>query len=365
MAHTKRSAYWVAGVTLLLVSAPAFAQTANVGAQLAAQIRDLLNNLIAMVVGQGESINGSLMVYGLKLLKYTFGIFFTYSILVHLLKGGSINELFVKLFVFIISYYLAKFCMDPTVPSAINNLANSVAGSINPGVGNGSDGSTVLSLIKAAFLPLAKVSQSPIWDQYNQSSGLASFSYLPAMVWLFLAGAVFLGCGVYAALEIFKAFMIANFMFMIAVAVAPIMAFSLAVPFLSFLFDSWLRFLISAVGFKIILALEVIFATAVASSINTVPLDMSQGVTSASFVFGVQIAAIAVLQLVLVGIFTLTDKLVSQLFGAGAKLAFADGQIANTLRNSGSVAAGKGAAKAVRSGAAGVTSVVNALKKLG
>lgn len=348
----------------------AFAQSS--GNQFASTVVNLANSIVNTMLDTGQSVNASLTSIAERLLKYLVAILIGYSFSIYLLKSDSINELFVQLFVLIIAYHLAKFMMSPEVSMAIRNFFEQVASLINPSVSTSSPGNFLLNLIQAAFRPVEVIYSSDLW---TESSIFTDF--ITVLVLVMALGLTFVA-GIFATILILFTFIMAEFMFMVSIALAPIFVFSLAVPFLSWLFDGWLRFIISACGFKILIAFISLLSTQIADTITTVTLNANSDDLS---VLTPQLGILVALQSLLAFLYFLVPMLAPQLFGAGSKLSFGLNPFRTTFsggggnaptaalqsaRQAGSVgrSMGSGAVSAAKSGASVARSAGNSASSL-
>lgn len=350
-----RTALFLLLLTLLLSSDNVYAQSS--GTTFASTIVDLGNSIVTTMLDTGQSVNAALTTIAHTLMKYLVVILIAYSFSIYLLKSDSINELFVQLFILIIAYNLAKFMMSPEVSLAIRNFFEQVASLINPGLSTSSPGSFLLTIIQAAFRPVEVIYSSPAWTERN----FLSTDFLSMLVLLAALGFTFIA-GVFATILILFTFIMAEFMFMLAIGLAPIFVFSLAIPFLSWLFDGWLRFIISACGFKVIIAFISLIASLIAEKITATTISSTADDLS---VMTPQLGILVALQMLLAFLFFLVPMIAPQLFGAGSKLSFGLNPLATAFKGGGGnspAVAGKSAVQAFNLGKSGVSGGIKGLK---
>jgi type IV secretion system protein TrbL len=305
------------GLVILFLCTPghAFAQTA--GADFANNIGEVVNDMFSRTYALGLSINQRVAPLASKMLLFLTAILIVFNASIYLLKAGSLNEFFVQLFVLIITYHLSKFLGTPEVSLAIRNFFDALAALINPALDTSSPASFVLGEFRNIFAPVRVLLDSDLWADAN-------FVIEPTIV-LALVASLFLMslAGIFAGVVLVLNFLTSEVMFFFAIGLAPIFAYCLAIPFLSFLFDSWLRFLLAACGFKAILAgvsaLSAVVSDKIAdfSSMPNVGDDFSALAPALS---------ITIIFTILVGaIYMLVPVLTNQLFGAGARMGIGGG----------------------------------------
>lgn len=305
------------GLAIFFLFAPgdAFAQSA--GADFANSIGALVNDMFTRTSALGLAINQRVAPLASKMLLYLTAILIVFNASIYLLRGGSLNEFFVQLFVLIITYHLAKFLGTSQVSLAIRNFFDTMAGVVNPALNASSPAGFVLGEFRNIFAPVRVLLDSDLWADAN-------FVIEPTIV-LALVASLFLMslAGIFAGVVLVLNFLTSEVMFFFAIGLAPIFAYCLAIPFLSFLFDSWLRFLLAACGFRVILAgvsaLSGIVSDKIAdfSSMPNVGDDFSALAPALS---------ITIIFTILVGaIYMLVPILTNQLFGAGARMGIGGG----------------------------------------
>lgn len=350
-----RSALYFLGLALLITVESAYAQSS--GNTFASTIVDLGNSIVATMLDTGQSVNASLTTIAHTLLKYLVAILIGYSFSIYLLKSDSINELFVQLFILIIAYHLAKFMMSPEVSLAVRNFFEQVSSLINPRLSTSSPGSFLLTIIQAAFRPVEVIYSSEAWTERS----FLSTDFLSMLVLLAALGFTFIA-GVFATILILFTFIMAEFMFMLAIGLAPIFVFSLAIPFLSWLFDGWLRFIISACGFKVIIAFISLIASLIAEKITATTISTTADDLS---VLTPQLGILVALQMLLAFLFFLVPMIAPQLFGSGSKLSFGLNPLSTAFKGGGGnspAVAGKSAVQAFNLGKSGVSGGIKGLK---
>jgi len=304
-----------AGHLTFFVTGDAYAQSA--GGEFSNGLAILVNDMFGRIASLGVEINERVSPVASKMLLGLTGILVVYNALIFLLKDGSINEFFVQLFVLVITYHLAKFLGTTEVAEAIRNFFDTIAGLVNPSLDTASPAGFLVAEFQNIFSPVAVLLDSHLWTSAN-------FLTEPTIV-LALVASLFLMsvAGIFSGLVLVLNFLTSEFMFMFAVGLAPIFAYTLAIPFLSFLFDSWLKFLLAACGFKIILA--------GISSISGIISDRIRDFSSlpnagADFSSLAPALSITIVFTVLVGaLYVLVPVLTAQLFGAGARLGIGGG----------------------------------------
>lgn len=342
---------------LILISLSFFLESAHAqssGNQFASTVVDLANAIVNTMLSTGQAVNASLTGIAVTLLKYLVAILIGYSFSIYLLKSDSINELFVQLFVLIIAYHLAKFMMSPDVSMAIRNFFEQVSSLINPSVSTASPGNFLLSLIQAAFRPVEVIYSSDLW---TESSIFTDF--ITVLVLVMALGLTFVA-GIFATILILFTFIMAEFMFMVSIALAPIFVFSLAVPFMSWLFDGWLRFIISACGFKVLIAFISLISTQIAQKITAVSLNANSDDLS---VLTPQLGILVALQALLAFLYFLVPMIAPQLFGAGSKLSFGLNPFRTTFSGGGGNAALQASRSAVSTGKTAVSAGITGAQK--
>ena len=311
------STFGLFGLAILIffVTGDAYAQSA--GAEFSNGLAILVNDMFSRTASLGIEINERVTPLASRMLLYLTAILVTFNALIFILRDGSINEFFVQTFTLLITYHLAKFLGTPEVNGAIRNFFDTIAGLVNPSLDTASPAGFLVAEFQNIFSPVAVLLDSHLWTTSN-------FLTEPTIV-LALVASLFLMsvAGIFSGLVLVLNFLTSEFMFMFAVGLAPIFAYTLAIPFLSFLFDSWLRFLLAACGFKIILA--------GVSSISGIISDRIRDFSSlpnagADFSSLAPALSITIVFTVLVGaLYVLVPVISGQLFGSGSRLGVGGG----------------------------------------
>lgn len=303
-------------IIFLFASGDALAQSA--GADFSNSIGALVDDMFARTAALGLDINQRVAPMASKMLLYLTSIMIVYNASIFLLKdGSSINEFFVQLFVLIITYHLAKFLGTPEVSQAIRNFFDTLAGLVNPALDASSPANFVVSEFRNIFSPIQILLDSDLWTESN-------FLVEPAKVLALVASlGIMFFAGVFAGVVLVLNFLTSEVMFFFAIGLAPIFAYSLAIPYLSFLFDGWLRFVLAACGFKLILS----GVSSLSSVVSGRIADFSNLPDAGSDLSALSplLAITAVFTLLIGAIYILVPILTNQLFGAGSRLSVGSG----------------------------------------
>lgn len=305
------------GLAILFLWAPgdAFAQSA--GADFSNSIGALVDDMFTRTSALGLDINQRVAPLASKMLLYLTAIMIVYNASIFLLKDGSINEFFVQLFVLIITYHLAKFLGTPEVSSAIRNFFDTLSGLVNPALDGSSPANFVVGEFRNIFSPIQILLDSDLWTESN-------FLIEPAKVLALVASlGIMFFAGIFAGVVLVLNFLTSEVMFFFAIGLAPIFAYSLAVPYLSFLFDAWLRFVLAACGFKVILAGVSTLSSVVSGRISDFSNMPNAGADFSSM--SPLLAITAVFTILIGAIYILVPILTNQLFGAGSRLSVGSG----------------------------------------
>lgn len=303
-------------ILLSFVTSDAFAQSA--GADFSNSIGALVDDMFTRTSALGLEINQRVAPLASKMLLYLTSIMIVYNASIFLLKdGSSINEFFVQLFVLIITYHLAKFLGAPEVSQAIRNFFDTLAGLVNPALDGSSPANFVVGEFRNIFSPIQILLDSDLWTESN-------FLIEPAKVLALIASlGIMFFAGIFAGVALVLNFLTSEVMFYFGIGLAPIFAYSLAIPYLSFLFDGWLRFLLAACGFKLILAGISSLSTVVSGRISDFSSMPNAGADFSSLS---PLLAITAMFTILIGaIYILVPILTNQLFGAGSRLSVGSG----------------------------------------
>ncbi|MEQ9106745.1 MAG: type IV secretion system protein [Limnobacter sp.] len=305
------------GLAILFLWAPgdAFAQSA--GADFSNSIGALVDDMFTRTSALGLDINQRVAPLASKMLLYLTAIMIVYNASIFLLKDGSINEFFVQFFVLIITYHLAKFLGTPEVSSAIRNFFDTLSGLVNPALDGSSPANFVVGEFRNIFSPIQILLDSDLWTESN-------FLIEPAKVLALVASlGIMFFAGIFAGVVLVLNFLTSEVMFFFAIGLAPIFAYSLAVPYLSFLFDAWLRFVLAACGFKVILAGVSTLSSVVSGRISDFSNMPNAGADFSSL--SPLLAITAVFTILIGAIYILVPILTNQLFGAGSRLSVGSG----------------------------------------
>jgi hypothetical protein len=302
----------IVSLTIVFLCVPDVAVAQSSGGDFVNGIAGLVNEMFARTNVLGIEINERVAPLAGKMLLYLTAILIVYNASIFLLKDGSVNEFFVQTFVLIITYNLAKFLGSQEVSLAIRNFFDTVAGLVNPQLDTTSPAGFLVSEFQNIFAPVAVLLESDLWTNANFLT--ESTIVLALVASLFLMSLA----GIFSGIVLVLNFLTSEIMFLFAIGLAPIFAYSLAIPFLSFLFDAWIRFLLAACGFKIILA-GVSALSSVASekirdfsNMQNVDADFSTLAPSLS---------ITIIFTVLAGaVYVLVPMITNQLFGSGSRL---------------------------------------------
>lgn len=305
------------GLAILFLWAPgdAFAQSA--GADFSNSIGALVDDMFTRTSALGLDINQRVAPLASKMLLGLTGILVVYNALIFLLRDGSINEFFVQLFVLVITYHLAKFLGTPEVSQAIRNFFDTLSGLVNPALDASSPANFVVGEFRNIFSPIQILLDSDLWTESN-------FLVEPANVLALVASlGIMFFAGVFAGVVLVLNFLTSEVMFFFAIGLAPIFAYSLAIPYLSFLFDGWLRFVLAACGFKLILS----GVSSLSSVVSGRIADFSNLPDAGSDLSALSplLAITAVFTLLIGAIYILVPILTNQLFGAGSRLSVGSG----------------------------------------
>lgn len=302
-------------ILLFFMIGDAYAQSA--GADFSNSIGALVDDMFTRTSALGLDINQRVAPLASKMLLYLTAIMIVYNASIFLLKDGSINELFVQLFVLIITYHLAKFLGTPEVSSAIRNFFDTLSGLVNPALDGSSPANFVVGEFRNIFSPIQILLDSDLWTESN-------FLIEPAKVLALVASlGIMFFAGIFAGVVLVLNFLTSEVMFFFAIGLAPIFAYSLAVPYLSFLFDAWLRFVLAACGFKVILAGVSTLSSVVSGRISDFSNMPNAGADFSSL--SPLLAITAVFTLLIGAIYILVPILTNQLFGAGSRLSVGSG----------------------------------------
>lgn len=307
----------IVGLAILLLSLPTDAFAQSSGGDFLSGIGALINEMFSRTAALGTEMNERVTTLATRMLLYLTAILISYNASIFLLKDGSMNEFFVQTFVLIITYNLAKFLGTPEVSLSIRNFFDSLAELVNPQLDTSSPAGFLVGEFQNIFAPVGVLLDSELWTNAN-------FLTEPTIV-LTLVASLFLMslAGIFSGLVLILNFLTSEVMFLFAIGLAPLFAYTLAIPFLSFLFDSWLRFILAACGFKIVLA----GVSAISGIVSDRVRDFSN-MPSAGADFSVLAPALSVTIIftVLVGaIYVLVPILTNQLFGAGSRLSIGGG----------------------------------------
>lgn len=306
---------WLLAILLFCISGDAFAQSA--GADFSNSIGALVDDMFARTSALGLDINERVAPIAGKMLLYLTSIMIAYNASIFLLRDGSINEFFVQLFVFLITYHLAKFLGTPEVSQAIRNFFDTLAGLVNPALDGSSPANFVVGEFRNIFSPIQILLDSDLWTESN-------FLIEPAKVLALVASlGIMFFAGVFAGVVLVLNFLTSEVMFFFAIGLAPIFAYSLAFPYLSFLFDGWLRFVMAACGFKLILAGISSLSSVVSGRISEFSSMPNAGADFSAM--SPLLAITAVFTLLIGAIYILVPILTNQLFGAGSRLSLGSG----------------------------------------
>ncbi len=311
------STFGLFGLAIIFLFSPgdAFAQSA--GADFSNSIGALVDDMFTRTSALGLDINQRVAPLASKMLLGLTGILVVYNALIFLLRDGSINEFFVQLFVLVITYHLAKFLGTPEVSQAIRNFFDTLAGLVNPALDASSPASFLTGEFRNIFAPVGVLLDSELWTGAN-------FITEPTIVLALVASLFLISlAGIFSGVILVLNFLTSEVMFFFAVGLAPIFTYSLAIPFLSFLFDGWIRFILSACGFKVVLA----GVSSLSSIISDRIADFSNLPNAgADFSALAPALSITIVFTILVGaIYVLVPILTNQLFGAGARLGLGGG----------------------------------------
>lgn len=305
------------GLAIIFFCAPgdAFAQSA--GADFSNSIGALVDDMFTRTSALGLEINQRVAPIAGKMLLYLTSIMIVYNASIFLLKDGSINEFFVQLFVLIITYHLAKFLGTPEVSQAIRNFFDTLSGLVNPALDGSSPANFVVGEFRNIFSPIQILLDSDLWTESN-------FLIEPAKVLALVASlGIMFFAGIFAGVVLVLNFLTSEVMFFFAIGLAPIFAYSLAIPYLSFLFDAWLRFVLAACGFKLILAGVSTLSSVVSGRISDFSNMPNAGADFSSL--SPLLAITAVFTILIGAIYILVPILTNQLFGAGSRLSVGSG----------------------------------------
>jgi type IV secretion system protein TrbL len=343
---------------VLVFPVAAFAQSSGVSISAAdsgfvSQVTSQLNNLESTLQTAFSSLSTTLSADGTELEWVLFSVMFVWNALMGAMKGESLGEIFSQIIMNILMLGIVMACLNSSSQTALTQTFSTIASQF----GAGTNLSGGFKSFFTAISDLWSTSTSGSTSTSSSSSGSNWFSSLFHAIGDFDLGSILAGLAI-VLLKLITTVVVAgaaalwagNYILSqmkvyIGLAVAPVMVPWLIMPYTTFLFDGWLKFMIGAGMMQVVGAIMIKMTNTLMTTMTTI----AQGATATNVILYV---VLVVLALVIAYMMSEINGIAMGLLGGGSRVGFGFGtisQLANYGPHKGlSFAGGKAASLAGR-----------------
>ncbi|CAB3734772.1 hypothetical protein LMG22037_05903 [Paraburkholderia phenoliruptrix] len=317
----------VAFIACMLFSLSAFAQSSgSSGISISAadsgfvsQVTSDLNQLESTIQSNFSSMSGTLAADGTELEWALFSVMFVWTAITGMLKGESLGEVFAQIIIQILMLGIVMACLNSSSQNALTQTFTTIANQFGAGT-NLSGG------VKSFFTAISSLwTSSGGSSTSSSSSGSNWFSSLFHTIGDFDLGSILAGLAIVIlklATTVIVAgaaalwagnYILSQMKVYIGLAVAPVMVPWLLMPYTTFLFDGWLKYMIGAGMMQIVGAIMIKMTNTLMTTMTTV----AQGATATNVILYV---VLVVLALVIAYMMSEINGIAMGLLGGGSRV---------------------------------------------
>lgn len=293
----------VAFIACMLFSLSAFAQNSgSSGISISAadsgfvsQVTNDLNQLESTIQSNFSNMSGTLAADGAELEWVLFSVMFVWTAITGMLKGESLGEVFAQIIIQILMLGIVMACLNSSSQNALTQTFSQISNQFGAGT-NLSGG------FKSFFTAISSLWASADGSSTSSgSSGSNWFSSLFHTIGDFDLGSILAGLAIVIlklATTVIVAgaaalwagnYILSQMKVYIGLAVAPVMVPWLLMPYTTFLFDGWLKYMIGAGMMQIVGAIMIKMTNTLMTTMTTV----AQGATATNVILYVVLVVLA------------------------------------------------------------------------
>ncbi|CAB3767538.1 hypothetical protein LMG29542_05639 [Paraburkholderia humisilvae] len=292
----------LAFIVCTLFSLSAFAQSTGssgisisaASSALVSEVTNDLNQLESTLQSNFSSMSSTLSADGTELEWALFSVMFVWTAITGMLKGESLGEVFAQVIIQILMLGIVMACLNSSSQTALTQTFSTISNQFGAGT-NLSGGfksffTAISSLWTTAGSSTSSGSSGSNWfsslfhtiGDFDLGSILAGLAIviLKLMTTVIVAGAAALWAGNY---------ILSQMKMYIGLAIAPVMVPWLLMPYTSFLFEGWLKFMIGAGLMQIVGAIMVKQTNTLMTTMTTV----AAGATATNVILYVVLVVLA------------------------------------------------------------------------
>ncbi|WP_244221200.1 type IV secretion system protein [Paraburkholderia aromaticivorans] len=317
----------VAFIACMFFSVSAFAQSSGstgvsisaAASEFVSQVTTALNQLESTIQSNLCSLSGTLSADGTELEWALFSVMFVWTAITGMLKGESLGEVFAQIITQILMLGIVMACLNSSSQNALTQTFSTISSQFGAGT-NLSGG------FKSFFTAISSLwSSADASSTSSGSSGSNWFSSLFHTIGDFDLGSILAGLAIVIlklATTVIMAgaaalwagnYILSQMKVYIGLAVAPVMVPWLLMPYTTFLFDGWLKYMIGAGMMQIVGAIMIKMTDVLMTTMTTV----AQGATATNVILYV---VLIVLALVIAYMMSEINGIAMGLLGGGSRV---------------------------------------------
>jgi type IV secretion system protein TrbL len=282
------------------------------------QVTTDLNQLESTIQSNFSSMSGTLAADGTELEWALFSVMFVWTAITGMLKGESLGEVFAQIITQILMLGIVMACLNSSSQNALKQTFSTIANQFGAGT-NLSGG------FKSFFTAITSLWTTGGSSTSSGSSGSNWFSSLFHTIGDFDLGSILAGLAIVIlklATTVIVAgaaalwagnYILSQMKVYIGLAVAPVMVPWLLMPYTTFLFDGWLKYMIGAGMMQIVGAIMIKMTNTLMTTMTTV----AQGATATNVILYV---VLVVLALVIAYMMSEINGIAMGLLGGGSRV---------------------------------------------
>lgn len=267
------------------------------GTQFINQVITQLNALESNLQSAFSSMSGTLSASGKELEWALFSVMFVWTGLTGMMKGETLGEVFAQIIMHTLMLGIVMMCLNPSSQNALVRTFSTIASQFN------SDGANLVAGFKGFFTAI-----SSLWTDGGTSSSSSTaqgsggwFSSLFHTIGDFDLGSMLAALAIVimkvittvviaGASAIWAAnYILSQAKLFIGMAVAPVMVPWLLMPYTTFLFDGWLKFMIGAGMMQVVGAIMI----KITNILVTTMMTIAAGSTATNIILYVVLVVLA------------------------------------------------------------------------
>lgn len=293
----------VAFIACMLFAISAFAQSSgSSGISISAadsgfvsQVTNDLNQLESTIQSNFSNMSGTLAADGAELEWVLFSVMFVWTAITGMLKGESLGEVFAQIIIQILMLGIVMACLNSSSQNALTQTFSKISNQFGAGTNLSGGFKSFFTAISGLWASADGSSTS------SGSSGSNWFSSLFHTIGDFDLGSILAGLAIVIlklATTVIVAgaaalwagnYILSQMKVYIGLAVAPVMVPWLLMPYTTFLFDGWLKYMIGAGMMQIVGAIMIKMTNTLMTTMTTV----AQGATATNVILYVVLVVLA------------------------------------------------------------------------